>query len=120
MIAVEIDNVFFNGFALRDHISRGIYNNARSVENQAVISSDLVHHYDRNFVILGNGGQHVAAKFPLAEPERRRGDIEHEIAARLDQSFNGIKCIKALVPEMFIVPGVFANGERHLFAAEWK
>ena len=36
------------------------------------------------------------------------------------QSFDGIETVKPPVPEMRVVPGVFADGQRHLLAAEWK
>ena len=70
--------------------------------------------------MTGDGGQHLAAKFALAHPEWRGGNVEHEVAAGLNQRLDRIDRVEALVPEVLVVPGVLADGERHLLAAERK
>ena len=51
LIGVEVDEVFFEGFSLRDYFSGGIQDKARTVEEQTVIAADLIDHDDGNFVI---------------------------------------------------------------------
>ena len=56
--------------------------------------------------------EHVASKFALAKGERRRRDIQQDLAACADQVFYRIDAVQAAVPEVLVVPGVFADGER--------
>ena len=52
--------VFLKRFSPRNEVSRRIENHAGTVEDKAVISTDLIHHRHGHFVIAGDGGQHVA------------------------------------------------------------
>ena len=117
-LGVEIDQVFLERLRLRDHLSVGRNHQARSVEDQAVVAPDLVHHRDRNFLILCDGRQHVAAQFALAQPKRRRGNVEHEVSAGADQFFDRIDAIQPPVPEALVVPGILTDGQSHLLAAK--
>ena len=44
--------------------------------------------------------------------------FKNEISASPYQRLHWIEAVKSLVPEMFVVPGVFADGQRHAVAAE--
>ena len=120
LVRVEINYVFFKRLSARDHFSGCVQYEARSVKYQAVVASHLIHHCYRNFMMAGNCGQHLVTQLALAQPERRSGDVEQEISARVDQGFHRVEGIKPLVPELLVVPGIFADGQRHLLAAKWK
>src|ERR1019366_1953030 len=75
-------------------------------------------HRDRYFLILCDGRQHVVAQFALAQPKRRRGNVQYEIPAPADQFLHGIDAIEPPVPEALVVPGVLADGQSHLLAAK--
>ena len=115
---VEIDQVFFKRLPLRNHPSIGSNHQTRSIEHQTVVSSDLVHHRDRHLLIARDGRQHVAPQLALAQPKRRRRDVEHEVAAGPHQFLYGIEAIQLPVPEAFVVPGIFADGQSEQHAGE--
>ena len=50
--------------------------------------------------------------------EWRGSDVQDQIAARAQQFIYGIYVIETPVPEMLVIPGVFANGKRHLSAID--
>ncbi len=117
-LGIEVDQVFFEGTALRDDVAFRVENDAGAVKDQAVVASDLIDQRDRNFMMARDGGQHVAAQFALADPKGRRGNVEHEVPTGSDQRLDGIGRVQALGPEQLVVPCVFADGERHAVAAE--
>src|ERR1700722_5647473 len=119
-LRIEVDEIFFEGTSLRDDVAFRVENDARSIEQQAVIAPDLIDHGDWNFVLTSDRRQHVAAQFTLTNPEWRCGDVEHEVAARANERLDRIDRVKALGPEQLVVPGIFADGKRNLIAAEWK
>ena len=85
LVGVEVDQIFFEGLALGDDFAGIIQHEAGAVKDQAVIAADLVDHDDRHLVVTGDGGQHLAAEFALAHPKGRGGNVEHEVAAGLNQ-----------------------------------
>ena len=118
LLGVEIDQVLLERLRLRDYLSIGRNHQARSVENQAVVAPDLVHHRDRNFLILRDGREHVAAQFALTQPKWRGGNVEHEVAAGSNQFFDRVDAIQTLVPETLVVPGILTDSQSHLVAAK--
>ena len=58
------------------------------------------------------------AQFALAQVKRRRRDVQQDLSARSDQVFHGIDPVQRAVPEMFVVPGILANGQGELFAIQ--
>src|SRR5262249_34445436 len=65
-------------------------------------------------------GQHLTTELALIHPVRRSGNIQDEITAFADERFDWIKAVKPPVPEMLVIPCVFADGQRHLVSTEWK
>src|SRR5580704_7816191 len=120
VLRVEVDEIFFEGATLGDHLSFTIKHQAGTVEHETVVASDLVDENHWNLVLARNAGQHVAAKFALANPERRGGNIENEVPACPNEGFDRIDRIHLFGPETFVVPGIFANGQRHAIATERK
>ena len=119
-LRIEIDQVFFERAPLRDHIAFPIEHQAGAIEHQTVIPANLVDENDGHFMLSGDAGQHVPAQLALADPEGRSRNVQHEIPASLDQRLHGIYGIEALHPELLVVPGILADGERHAIAAEWE
>ena len=117
-LGIEIDKIFFERPSLRDDVAFRIEHDAGAIEDQAVIAPDLIDQRDRNLVVACDGNQHVAAQFALADPERRRRDVEHEVSARANQSLDGIDRVQAFGPEQLVVPCVFADGKCHPVTAE--
>ena len=46
--------------------------------------------------------------------------FSRKLPPAVNQCFDGIEGVQTLIPEMLVVPGVFANRERHLLAAKRK
>ena len=60
------------------------------------------------------------AQLALADPEGRGRNVKHKVPARAHESFDGIERVQPFVPELLVVPGIFADGKRHAVAAEVK
>ena len=82
----------------------------RSVKYEAVEATYLVDHRNGDLIGAGDCCQHFATQVALPHPEGRRRNIEKEVSAIADESFNGIEPVETLVPKVFVVPRVFANG----------
>ena len=50
--------------------------------------------------------------------KRRRGNVQQNFSARADQVLDRVDAIKAPIPKMLIVPGVFADREGHRLAID--
>jgi len=61
------------------------------IEHQTVVSSDLGSPSRPALLIARDGRQHVAPQLALAQPKRRRRDVEHEVAAGRTSSSTGSK-----------------------------
>ena len=118
IIRVEVHDIFLKRFPLCHDLSGRIQNHTGAIEYQAVVAPNLVHHDHRHLVMLGDGGQHPSPKLALPNPEGRCRNVEDEISTRPDQFLNRIEGVEPLVPEVLVVPGIFADGERHLLAAK--
>ena len=83
-LRVKINQVFFEGFSLRNHLSLAIEHDTGTVEYEAVVTADLIDQRDWNFVAAGDAGQHFAAEFTFTNPEWRGGNIQNKVSARLN------------------------------------
>src|ERR1019366_7555129 len=79
---------------------------------------NLVHQRNRNAVVPGNGGQHVKSQFAFVKIKRRRRDVQQDLSTRADQVLHRIDSVQLTVPEILVVPRVFANRERELLAVK--
>ena len=84
---------------------------ASAVENQIVVAPHLVHVSHRQTVFLRHVAEHPLAQDLLAGDERRRRKIHDRLRARFDQHFDRILMITAPLPEIPVVPYVFANAD---------
>src|SRR5207245_10666416 len=103
---------------LRNYASFVTDHQSGTIENPTVIAAHLNYLHVWYLLIARNCGQHLAAEFTFAPPERGGGNVQHKMPARAVQCFYRIEAVKALVPKMFVVPRVLTNGESHPFAAE--
>src|SRR5215467_399946 len=117
-VGIEENQIFLERLPLRDHVALPVEHQARSIEHQAVVSSNLIYKRHRNMIIAGNRGEHLTPQFALSCPERRSRNVQHKISTSMDQRFDRIHAVQPAWPEMFIVPGIFTNGERHLLPAK--
>ncbi len=119
-LSVDEDQVFLKCVGSGEKLSVGADREARAVEDQRVVSADLVDHDDGHMVALGDGREHLEADLALVTPVGRGGDVEDERAGSFPgfthKFVDGIDGIEALRPEGLVVPGVFANGEGDAFA----
>jgi hypothetical protein len=98
----------------------GVEDDAGTIEHQAIVASDLVHHGHRHAIIARNGRQHLAAQLAFADPERRGRYVEHKVAACFQELFDRICGIEPPPPKMSVIPRVFADRQRHLLPAKRK
>src|ERR1019366_4835071 len=117
-LAVKADEVLCERLGLREHPPIGPQRETRSVKHEAVVSANLVHQRNRNAVVPGNGGQHVKSQFAFVKIKRRRRDVQQDLSTRADQVLHGIDSVQLTVPEILVVPRVFANRERKLLAVK--
>jgi hypothetical protein len=95
-----------------------IQHHARAVEHETVVSPDLIDEHDWNLVLAGNAGEHLTSELAFADPERRGGNIQHEVAASPNQRIYWIDGVQRPGPKALVIPCVFANCKRHAIAAE--
>ena len=98
----------------RDHVSFRIHRKTGAVENNLVVASDLIDHDRRDLVPPHHGAEHLFAQFPFAQVERRAIDADDHAGALLHQLVDRIAPVEPMRPELFVVPGVFADGERYV------
>src|SRR5262249_15769405 len=83
-----------------------------AVEDQTVIAANLIHHDHRTTKIGCDVLKHLATQLNFADMKWRCRNIQHQVTAGANQLFHGINAVQTLVPEVLVVPGVFANGQR--------
>jgi len=69
------------------------------------------YHGDRYLVVPGDRGKHVVPELAFPQVERRSGDVQQNLPSRPDEIFDRVDAIQPAVPEVLVVPGVFADGE---------
>ncbi len=102
-----------NQLAVRIQGQRG------AVEEQAVVAAHLVGHQHGYAVPPRNCRQHLAAHGALAVPVRRRRQIDVHRRMLAHQLFHGIDRIEPPRPEVLVVPGVLADGNRQPHAVQF-
>ncbi len=125
---VEEDKVFGEGGGLGDEAAVGAEGERGAVEDERIVSADLVAHGDDGVVALGEGAEHLAADGSLALPEGGGGDVEDDAGLGalgpivegpgLHEALDRVDRVKAAGPETLIIPGVFTNGDGEGLAVE--
>src|SRR5690242_11556423 len=86
-LGIEHHQILFKRFRLCQHTPVGADYQTRSIEDQAVVTANLIAHDYRNFEICSDGLQHLQPNFPFVYCEWRSRDIDDEIAPGADQLF---------------------------------
>ena len=89
-----------------------VHREAAAVEDELVVSADLVHVHDRDVVTLRRAGEDLAPELPLAHVIRRGVDAEQDFGPGLGQFLDRIAEVQPAFPELLVVPGVLADRER--------
>ena len=115
--AIEQDDVLLKSLGLGGHFPAGGQGHAGAIEDQRIVPAHLVDINHRALVMDGNGAKHVHAQEALVNGVRRSGNINEHAGAKGDEFGDGITGVERLVPEVFVVPDVFADRDAELFAA---
>ena len=84
---------------------------APAVEHQVVVAAELVDVDERHAVLARHAAEHLLAPLVLAGRERRRRQVDDRLGAGADQLLDRIVVIAAPLPEVAIVPDVFADAD---------
>ena len=87
---------------------------AAAVENQTVVSADLIDIDDGLVMMTRERTQHVDAQSALVDGVGRRGNIYYYFGALGDEFGYGVAFIQGLRPEILIVPDIFADGNSQI------
>ena len=117
---IDEDEIFLERPGLGDELAGGIQCKAGAIKDETVIASNLVDQQNRKTVLAGDAGQHRPAQLTLAHMERRGGNVEDKLAAGTHQFLDWIGAVETAAPEGFVIPCIFADGERHGLAVEEK
>ncbi len=115
---IDHNQILFERGSLRNQLAVRVEGQRGAVEDQAVVAAHLVAHQHRNSVAPGNRRQHLAAHGPLAVPERRRREVDMHGRVLAHQLFHRIDFVEPPLPEVLVVPGVFADGDRQPHAVQ--
>ena len=112
-VFVEVDDeqVFFEVFGLGDDFALGVEDDGVAVEDEFVVSADLVDVDDGEVPALGLEAEEFVAVFVFAEDEGGGGDVEKEFGAGAGECADGIEVVEGAFDEFFVIPEVFADGD---------
>jgi hypothetical protein len=117
---VEANQVFLERLRTGNDSPIGCDGETGAIEHQAVIAADLVHHGDGNLVVLRNRRKHLLTEFAFADMERGRGDVQQDLATGAEQVFDRIDAVKAAVPEILVIPGIFTDRKGQFRVVKWE
>ena len=89
----------------------GVERGAAAVEDEIVVASHLVHENQRQTMFLRHVAQHVLPQKLLAHGKGRSRQIDDRLRAMGGQRLDGIVMIARALPEVAVVPDVFANAD---------
>src|SRR6185437_7827298 len=100
------------------HATVDVEGDARTVEDKTIVSADLIHVNDGEFMVAGESLEHVDALAAFVQIVGRRGNIKQDASSLPDEFGDRIAIVHALRPEIFVVPTIFANGDSQLLAVK--
>ena len=101
-----------------EHLTLRVQRQARSVEDQVVLSADLIDEDQGAGPMPGHVGQHARSQVTLGHGVGRGRNIDEQVSARSHQLFDGIFAIQAPGPEIAVVPHVLADRDAEAMAGE--
>ena len=109
-IEVDDQEVFGEVFGLGDELAGGAEDGGVAVEDEVVVSSNLVDVDDGYVPALCLEAEEFVAVFVFSQDEGGGGDVEEDFGAGVGEGFDGVEVVEGMLEEFFIVPEVFANG----------
>ena len=100
--------VLFERWRAEDRFSVAIDDDGRSVEEQLVVATDLIHIDERDVVAHGDLREEVVTRFSLSSIERRGRDVEKNLRPLPRQLIDGVIAIQLRAQDFIIEPEVFA------------
>ena len=88
------------------------------VEDQVVVSADLVDDGNRQVVLLRHVAEHLFAQGLLADGEGRGGKVDDGLCAGICQDLDGVLVIAPALPKVAVVPHVFADADAQAATVE--
>ncbi len=117
-VHVADDYVGVERTAAGDRRSRGVERAAAAVEDEIVVAAELVDVRERHPILQRHAAEHLLAPAVLAGGERGRRQVDDGFGARAHQLFDRIVVIPPALPEVAIVPDVFADADAQPPAAK--
>ncbi len=114
--SIDDDEIFAERRGRGDHVSRGIHREAGAIEYDLIVAAHLIDDDRGNVVPPHHGAEHLLAQLALAEVEGRGVDADDHLRALPHQLVDGVAAIEPVLPELLVVPGVFADGEGDVVA----
>ena len=102
----------------RDHLAARVQCQARSIEDQVILTADLIDEDQGASPTPGHLGQHARAQVALLHSVGRGRNVDEQVGARGHQLLDGILAIQAPGPEIAIVPHVLADRDAEAMAGE--
>ncbi len=91
---------------------------ARTIKYETVVAANLIDVDDGNVMLAGESAKHVEPEAALVNRVRGSRDIQKNAGSLPHKLGDGIAFIQALCPEIFVVPGILANGDAELLFVE--
>ena len=110
--------VFLEAFGAGEEPPLRVESRAAAVEDQVVVAAHLVHHHQRQAVFLGDVAEHLLAQHLFPHGERRSGEVDNGLGAGSGKNLDGIVVVAAALPEIAVVPDVFADADPQLAAIQ--
>jgi hypothetical protein len=115
---IHNNQVFLKIFGLRHEIAHRVERDAVAVEDQLIISADLVHDDQRRAVALGLRAEQLDAKLRFVHHERRSADVEKHLRAGGVEVGDRIAFVQAPLDQPLVVPEVLANRQTDRLIAD--
>ena len=112
-LARQVDQraMLFEPRRAEDGASLRVDHDRRTVEQQLVVSANLIHIDKRRLVALCNIGEEVEADLPLSGVERRGGDIEENPRILSRQLIDGVVAVNVDAEDFVVEPEVLADAD---------
>jgi hypothetical protein len=102
----------------RDHVARAVEGEAAAVEDEIVLSPDLIHEGEGSRPPARGRAQHARPQVALLDRVGGGGHVDDELGPRRDERLHGVAAIEAARPEVSVVPDVLADRDAEAPAAE--
>ena len=120
LFQVDPHQILFKTFGLRDDLSVGGQGKTVAVEQQVVVTANLVDQHERKMKLFNDVTSQLKAGLPAADAIGRSGNVNNNFGARLHQLFDRIGLIDILIVKAGEVPDILADGDAEFFSEPFK